>query len=51
VEILWLSVISDVLVSRRKWDLVTIAKKIGIVFGKDKRAVDRLIQESRECVI
>jgi hypothetical protein len=51
VEILELSVISDVLVSRRKWDLVAIAKEIGIVFRKDKRAIDRLIQESRERAI
>jgi hypothetical protein len=43
VEILGLSVISDVLVGRCKWDLVTIAKEIGIVFRKDKRAIDLLI--------
>jgi hypothetical protein len=40
VEILGLGIISNVLVSRRKWDLITIAKEIGIIFRKDKQAID-----------
>jgi hypothetical protein len=51
VEILGLSAIGDALVGRRKWDSVAVAKEMGIVFRKDKRAIDRLIQESRERAI